>query len=81
MNQDGMTDRKTTPGWHWVAVVVGVAAIGLLAWAFMDFVQHHTRQAERVSRSAGWLGQPVGTMPQAEGTVHTVRHTTSVAQP
>lgn len=46
-----------------------LASMWLMAWQFLTFkelVQRHTAQAQAVSASAGWLGQPVGTMPQPQ---------------
>lgn len=49
---------------RWVLVLCGIALAVWQFFTFMDVVQLHTAQAQSVSRSASWAGQPVGTTPQ-----------------
>lgn len=54
--------RKT---WlRWALIATGACLAVWQFFTFIEVVQRHTVQAQKISRSASWAGQPVGTMPQ-----------------
>lgn len=60
--------RHFEAGWRWALLFGGLALLVWQFFTFLDVVQAHTTQAQKVSQSAGWAGKPVGTMPQRTST-------------
>lgn len=64
MDEYRLKKNRWPRGWHWL---LGLAGLALLAWqlvTLLEVLQAHTAHAQTISRSAGWSGQPVGTMAQ-----------------
>ena len=73
-----MSAKKFSPKvpantFRWLLMVLGIALVVWQFFTFMDVVQMHTAQAENISRSASWSGQPVGTTPQIPQSVEVRR--------
>lgn len=49
------------------AVLLGLLVAVWQFFTFVEVVQVHTAQAQKISQSAGWAGKAVGVMPQPEG--------------
>lgn len=62
------TNGGNSARWRaWVGRTIVLAGMVLVICQLLTFkavVQRHTLQAQQLSRSVGWFGQPVGTMPQ-----------------
>lgn len=60
-------DASTPKRALWVKILLLALGMILIVWQFLTFkhlLEAHTLKAQQTSRSAGWSGQPVGTMAQ-----------------